>query len=229
MAIDLANLTAVNLVRWGKCKVTDSRWAEVEAVAKRLVAPDAKFRYQAVEKVTGVPWFVVAVIHEREASQSWNGQLGQGDPLNHTSIHVPRGRGPFLFHPGDVPGADAWHRAACDALMNCPPQAGHWKDWTIGGALTVLILYNGIGYEAYHAEPSPYDWGATNIEQEGKYTGDGTFSKNVWDMQVGCAAMLKNMMALDPSIQFVVPQKTSLDVALDDFTNNPPASIMKEG
>lgn len=202
--VDLVKLKAANLDRWQRCQITPSRLHEVNSVAARLVAPDAKLRYQAIEKATGVPWFVVAVIHEREAGQSWSAQLGQGDPLNQVSRHVPRGRGPFLFHQGDVPGNDAFHRGAVDALMNCPPQAGLWKDWTAGGSLTVLVLYNGVGYDAYHNEPSPYDWGATNIEQRGKYTGDGKFDASVWDTQLGCAAMLKGMMAIDPSIAFAV-------------------------
>jgi lysozyme family protein len=199
---NIVALKAKNAARWQTCQITPSRLAEVHAVSLRLTAPAAKTRYQAVEKATGVPWFIVAVIHEREASQSWNAQLGQGDPLAHASIHVPKGRGPFLFHAGDIPGNDAWHRAAVDALMNCPPQAGHWKDWTVGGSLTILVLYNGTGTEDYHNEPSPYDWGATNIEQRGKYVQDGIFSASVWDVQIGCAAMLKAMMALDTSIKF---------------------------
>jgi lysozyme family protein len=40
-----------------------------------------KARYQGIEAATGVPWFMVAVIHEREAGGRWNGHLGQGDDL----------------------------------------------------------------------------------------------------------------------------------------------------
>src|SRR6476620_8735097 len=63
---------------WDAATITNS--AEVTAVAKRLVA--AKARYQGVETKTGVPWCMVAVIHQREASQNFNTQLAQGDPLN---------------------------------------------------------------------------------------------------------------------------------------------------
>jgi hypothetical protein len=91
----------------------------MHAVAVRLAAPAAKARYQAIEAATGVPWFVVAVIHEREAGGRWDRPLGWGDPLAHVSIHVPRGRGPFLDHPGDGPGHDAFYRGAVDALTNC--------------------------------------------------------------------------------------------------------------
>ena len=191
---DIVALKSANAKRWANAKLTRN----LTSVAKSLVA--AKPRYQAVETKTGVPWFVIAVIHEREASGRWDCQLGQGDPLHLISRHVPRGRGPFLDHPGDVPGNDAWHRAAVDALTNCPPYAARWKDWSIGGVLTLLELYNGTGYDDYHHECSPYDWGATTAEEEGKYTGDGQFSADVWDSQVGCAAMLKQMAIDDPTI-----------------------------
>jgi lysozyme family protein len=176
-------------------------------VARKLCAPDAKLRYCAISQVVwGKPdlWFVVAIIHEREASgpPHWDKQLGQGDPLNQVSRHRPKGRGPFLTHPGDVPGNDAFHRGAVDALNNCPPFAGRWTDWTTGGVLTLWLLYNGTGYEDHHHEASPYDWGATNIEEWGKYVRDGVWSAHVWDTQLGCAAMLKGMIAIDPSIKF---------------------------
>ncbi len=202
MHVSIPQLTALNAVRWSKCEILPNRAAEVNAVAKRLVAPDAKARYQAISEATSVPWFIIAVIHEREASQNWNCQLGQGDPLGEVSRHVPKGRGPFFNHPDDPPLHDAFFRGAVDALVNCPPQAARWTDWSIGGALTLLVLYNGTGYEDYHAEPSPYDWGATTIEQHGKYIRDGVWSAAAWDNQIGCAALLKAMMAIDPSIQF---------------------------
>jgi lysozyme family protein len=103
---------------------------------------------------------------------------------------------------GDGPGNDAFHRCAVFTLQKTPPYAAHWTDWTAGGVLTLTVLYNGTGYEDFHHEASPYDWGATNIEQEGKYIADGRYDAHVWDTQLGCAAMLKGMMAIDPSIRF---------------------------
>lgn len=196
--MNLEAVKASNAQRWVNCVITASRAAEVTAVATRLCAPAAKARYQAISQdVWGTPdrWFFVAVTHEREASQRWDRQLGQGDPLGQVSIHVPKGRGPFHDHDGQ----DAFHWGAVDALKNCPPFAGRWTDWSIGGVLTLLEAYNGFGYES-HAEPSPYDWGATNVEQWGKYTGDGIYNAHVWDTQLGCAAMLKTMVAVDPSL-----------------------------
>lgn len=216
---NLAALTQLNLERWHRCEIAPKRLNEVMVTAKRLCAPDTKARFQGVcdrliemaqtdPAVIPVPWWFIAIVSEREygpdrqGNMRWDRQLGQGDPLNQVSRHVPRGMGPYLDHPGDVtPGHDAWTRCCVDVLLNSAPRAGKWKDWSIGGALTLFILYNGTGYEDYHHEPSPYDWGATNIQQWGKYTGDGVYNPHVWDTQIGCAAMLKAMMTVDPSIK----------------------------
>lgn len=198
---NIATLIARNAALWEKARVLDSRAIEVNRVAARLIGPAAKLRYQAIEAATGVPWFVIAVIHEREADQNFDCSLAQGDPLDRPSRHVPRGRGPFLNHPSDPPGQDAFFRGALDALENCPPYASKWKDWTVGGALTLLELYNGTGYET-HGENTPYDWGATDQEERGKYVADGRFDPSTWDTQIGCAAMLKAMIMMDPSIRF---------------------------
>jgi murein L,D-transpeptidase YcbB/YkuD len=89
-----------------------------------------------------------------------------------------------------------------DALVRCAPYAARWKDWSPGGTLTIFEEYNGTGYEQFHKEASPYNWGATDQEEWGKYTADGHWNAHVWDTQLGCAAMLKRMMELDPSIMF---------------------------
>jgi lysozyme family protein len=194
----VATLKQLNAERWSHCAVLLKRQAEVNSVAIRLCA--AKSRYQVIsQEVWGTPdrWWFVAIVHERESSQDFTTQLSQGDPLNRVSRHVPRGRGPFEEHDGH----DAFFWGAVDALMKCPPFAGKWTDWSIGGALTLFVLYNGPGYEEYHHEASPYDWGATTIEQWGKYIADGRWSPNAWDTQIGCAALLKGMMALDPTIK----------------------------
>lgn len=185
-------IIAHNKARWQSCIILPTRALEVEAVAARLVAPQAKAVYQQIERLTKVPWFVIAVIHEREASQNFACSIAQGDRWDEESTHNPKGIGPF----------HSFVEAAVFALQRCAPYAAKWTDWTIGGLLTLLEAYNGFGYEIYHNEASPYDWGATSIEQEGKYVADGKWSATVWDTQIGCAAMLKAMIVLDPSIKF---------------------------
>lgn len=185
--VDLAKLTTANLARWKAASVTPSLIPTVDAVSHRLVA--AKTRYQTVETKTGVPWAVIAVIHERESSQSWTASLAQGDPWNKPSIHVPKHRGPF----------PSWEAAAEDALVICPPHAANWHDWTIGGALCLLEQYNGLGYAA-RGIPSPYVWASTDQYHRGKYIADGHFDPNAIDHQLGCSALLARMSLIDTSI-----------------------------
>jgi lysozyme family protein len=185
--VDFTALTNVGLKRWQNANLT--RKSESDAVARRLVA--AKERYQVVERATGVPWFVIAVIHQRESSQNWKGSLAQGDPWDKVSVHVPAGRGPF----------SSWEAAAIDALVNCHPFLARRKDWSVAGVLIALELYNGLGY-ATKGVPSPYLWAGTDQYKSGKYVADGRYDPNHVDKQLGCVAMLKSMMALDPSISF---------------------------
>jgi lysozyme family protein len=184
--VSIAKLTKQNEMRWQNMKPDPHLANTIDKVAARLVA--AKPRYQAVSNKTKVPWGIIAVIHEREASQSWKANLAQGDPYNKVSVHVPKGRGPF----------SSWEDAAVDALTNSPPFAAKWKDWSIGGALTLLEEYNGLGYAAKD-KPSPYIWAATNQYKKGKYVADGHYDPNAIDHQLGCAALLARMKELDDS------------------------------
>ena len=185
---DIPKLKATNAARWAAMHTVPALSATLDAVAGRLVA--AKARYQTIEGETTVPWFIIAVIHEREASQSWTANLAQGDPWNSVSIHVPKGQGPFV----------SWEAAAVNALMKSPPYAGHWGDWSIGGALTLLESYNGLGY-AMRGVPSPYVWASTDQYHSGKYIADGHYDPNAVDHQLGCAALLARMALQDTSVK----------------------------
>lgn len=186
-----------NATRWQKCGILPNRLLEVEKVASALSAANAKAIYKNIAtSVWGNPdrWWFVAIVHEREASQNFKLSIAQGDPWDEVSTHVPRGIGPFK----------SFNEAAVFTLTRCAPYPAKWANWSAGGALTLFESYNGYGYEDYHNEPSPYDWGATNIEQIGKYVADGKYSPTTWDTQIGCAAMLKQMMVIDPTIAFGV-------------------------
>jgi lysozyme family protein len=184
---NLIALKSANAKRWADAGLT----RDFSAIARHLVAPDAKKRYQAVSAKTGVPWATIAVIHERESSQDWTGSLAQGDPWNRVSVHVPAGRGPFR----------SWEEAAIDALVNCAPYAARNTDWSIGGTLTRLEEYNGLGY-ASRGVASPYVWSGTDRYTSGKYVRDGVYDPDAIDRQPGCAGLLLAMMALDPTITF---------------------------
>lgn len=190
--MDLKRLIHANARQWKRAKPNRS----FDAAARRLVAAQA--RYQVVAAKTGVPWAIIAVIHERESSQSWSRSLAQGDPWDKLSVHVPVGRGPFA----------SWEDAAVDALVGCAPHAARWRDWSIGGALTLLEQYNGLGY-ARRGVPSPYVWAGTDQYSAGKYVRDGVYDPQAIDRQPGCAGLLKAMMEIDPTISFADgPQET---------------------
>ena len=202
---DFAALRSANAKRWANARLTRN----FSLVAKHLVIPDVILRYQAVAAKTGVPWAVIAVIHERESSQDWAASLAQGDPWNRVSVHVPKGRGPFK----------SWEEAAIDALLSCPPFAARNKDWSIGGTLALLETYNGTGY-AKRGMPSPYIWAGTDQYKSGKYIRDGVFDPDVVDSQLGCAGLLMAMMTFDSTITFsgvtidpyhtpIIPQPTA--------------------
>jgi lysozyme family protein len=185
--VDLVKQKAVELGRWSASHILPE-WARIlDTVSHQLV--NAKSRYQTVAQATKVPWPIIAVIHERESSQSWKASLAQGDPWNRPSIHVPAHRGPFK----------SWEDAAIDALVNCAPFAARWEDWSIGGALTLLEEYNGLGYFE-RGIPSPYIWSATDQYHRGKYIADGHFDPEAVDRQTGCAALLQRMTLIDPTI-----------------------------
>lgn len=183
-------LATDNAARWAKAKLT--RGPEFVPVAKRLIANKA--RYQAVEAKTGVPWFVIAVIHQRESSGSFAGVLHNGEKIIGTgrkTTLVPKGRGPF----------STWEAAAIDALKNCAPYAANNKDWSVGGTLALLERYNGLGY-ANRGLPSPYIWSGTDQYVRGKYVADGVFDPNAVDKQLGCAGLILAMSQIDLSIAF---------------------------
>lgn len=179
---------------WPKTYILAKRKPEVLEVAKRLCDPCAKDIYQRISQtVWGTPdrWWFVAIVHEREASQNFNDSIAQGDRWDERSTHIPRGLGPFK----------SFIDAAIFVLRKCTPYPAKWADWTIGGVLALFIQYNGTGYEDWHHEVSPYDWGATNAEEIGKYVADGKYNPNVWDVQIGCAALIKGMMEVDQTIK----------------------------
>ncbi|GLH77480.1 hypothetical protein SSBR45G_23880 [Bradyrhizobium sp. SSBR45G] len=196
--VKIDSMKEANSARWIKTRLV----RDLTPCARRLVA--AKARYQSIAKRTGVPWAIIAVIHERESSQSWSRSLAQGDPWDRVSIHVPAGRGPF----------DSWEDAAVDALVNCAPYAARWRDWSIGGALTLLEQYNGLGY-ARRGVPSPYVWAGTDQYRAGKYVRDGVYDPQAVDRQPGCAGLLKAMMEIDPTISFAVGLKEPKPPPLD--------------
>ncbi len=191
----MADITAMqnaNVKRWAAAKITRTGFSG--PAQKAFIN---KSRYLNIAKRAGMPdiaWLFIACSHYRESSQDFTKNLGQGDPLGEVTTHIPAGRGPFF-------GPTAFEDAAVDALVNCAPHAARLTDWSIGGMLTNLERYNGVGY-ANRGLPSPYIWSGTDQYIKGKYVADGVFDPEEVDKQLGCAGLILAIMAIDPSIVF---------------------------
>ncbi len=174
-------MSNTNVDRYKRAKFTRS--TQINAQAAKIEKNRA--RYEAVEKVTGVPWDVIAVIHYRESSGSFAGVLHNGQKIigtNKKTTIVPKGRGPFA----------TWEEAAVDALMNCHPFAGKNKDWSLENTLDILERYNGLGYRN-KGLPSPYLWAGTDQYTKGKYVADGKYDPNYVDKQLGVVPILMKL------------------------------------
>src|SRR5262245_57889328 len=51
---------------WDRARIAPASAAAVRTVADKIIAQRA--RYEAIERATGVPWFMIAPIHNRESS-----------------------------------------------------------------------------------------------------------------------------------------------------------------
>jgi lysozyme family protein len=192
-------------------RFTTSRIPEFDSSSKKLVAARAKPRYQKISQAvwgTEKWWGVVGVIHLREGGGNFTTYLGNGQSLSRVTTLVPNGRGPFLNHPNDPPGEDAFYRGALDALIDVQG-ANHWDMSSVGAILTNTEQTNGFGY-FNKGLASPYVWGGTNQQQRGKYVSDGVFDPNAFDIQLGTAGLLRYMTGLDASCGF--PDPTSIPV-----------------
>ena len=180
---------------WTKAEISPEREAQAKAIAQKLIRNRA--RYEEIETATGVPWWWIACIHERESSCDFTTYLGNGEPLHRVTRLVPRGRGPF----------PDWESGAIDALKY--QGFDKVKDWSLPAALYRAEEYNGWGYVSKGVN-SPYVWAWTSNYARGKYVQDGAFSPSTVDPQPGVAAMLKMLITLIPNlIPKLVPEVSS--------------------
>lgn len=187
---------------WANMKVTPSRVASLKALATKFAKNRAQ--YAEVETLTGVPWWWIAIVHERESSCDFSTYLGNGDPLDRVSTHEPAGRGPF----------PTWSAGAVDAIRL--QGLDKWKDWSIEAALFQFEAYNGWGYLG--KTNSPYVWSWSNLYSRGKYVADGVFSPTTIDPQPGCASMLFQMI-----LAGLIPQLVSKVIGMSTDTPVPTA------
>lgn len=166
--------------------VTLTRPGDAMAAAHKVFA-NAN-RYIAAGNATGVPWSLIGALDLRESDCDPRAGLGQGDPWNQVSTHVPRGKGPFK----------SWAAAAefyirYDNLDDVP------APWAMDVACYKAEAWNGWGYRNKGIF-TPYLWAGTNHYKRGKYIADGEYSSTAVDEQLGVVAILFQMVTVDPTV-----------------------------
>jgi len=165
---------------WDTMVIKPEKMPEVQFMAAKIVKNKA--RYEAVSKVTGVPWIVIGCIHKQESNCDFGTHLHNGDPLTARTVQVPAGR------PVNGKPPFTWEESAIDALGY--DGATGIKDWSIVATLNFLHRYNGLGY-LNKGIYSPYLWSYTNHYVSGKYVRDGVYDPKAVSGQCGVAPLLK--------------------------------------
>lgn len=176
---------------WDTAHIDPKRGPEIRATVDKIMArkPD----YVAVEKDTGVPWFVVAALHMRESGLNFRTHLHNGDPLDARTRHVPAGR-PAVGSPPFT-----FAESAKDALTMSPHFLDRVKRWSVERDLFEEERFNGEGY-FYHGVVSPYLAGGTDKQEHGKYVADGVWSSTFWDPQLGTIPIMVEIASRDPDV-----------------------------
>jgi lysozyme family protein len=168
---------------FSSCVVSPAHAGEVNTIVTRI-APN-RARYEAVGSPLGIPWFVIALIHNMECSLNFNCHLHNGDPLMGRTVHVPAGR-PLNGNP-----PFSWEQSATDALQH--EGFANLSDWSLPAVLYRFEAYNGFGYRRKGIR-TPYLWSFSNQYTSGKFVQDGVFDPSAVSKQCGAAVILSQMV-----------------------------------
>lgn len=158
---------------------TETRPDEIARAATRVISNRAQ--YEEVEKLTGVPWYFIGVIHMRESNFNFTKHLHNGDSLNKRTVRVPKG------YPKSGKPPFTWVESAVDALQI---KGLHKRtDWSLEAMCYELERFNGFGYK-YRNRTSPYLWAGTDQYSQGKFVADHRFSSTHVDKQLGTVPVL---------------------------------------
>jgi len=186
--IKFVDLAAEYKTLWDTATIRPAKAPAVTKVAQDLRA--LKSTYDEVSAATTVPWFIVGLIHNLEASFNMKAHLHNGDLLSARTVQVPNGR------PKNGSPPFSWTESAIDALTMHGMQNIGKDGWSIERISFELERYNGFGYRRNHPTvKSPYLWSCTNQYTSGKYVGDHRFDMTAVSAQVGAMAVLKQLVA----------------------------------
>jgi lysozyme family protein len=187
------DLRAEYITLWESAVPRVDKAKDVDATAKKILAN--RGRYEYISSKSGVPFYVVGVIHAMESGCNFDTHLHCGDPLTARTRNEPKG------HPRTGKPPFTWEFSALDALRLKNLQLV--TDWSIPRICFELERYNGWGYRQYHPGTlSPYLWSGTSHYTKGKYVSDGKWSPSAVSGQSGAIAILMRLAKLDKSITF---------------------------
>jgi lysozyme family protein len=136
-------------------------------------------RYETVQAATGVPWWLIAILHTMEASGSFRCQILNGQRWTEKTTIVPKGWGPW----------PDWESSTMFAVKH--HKLDLYATWDVPSALRRFESWNGWGYRNRGVH-SPYVWGMSNhAHGVGKFVADGRYDPNAETKQVGAGVLLR--------------------------------------
>lgn len=176
---------------WTSIQIRPDRRSSVKWAADRVLS--GRDRYAEIEDLTGVPWFVVGMIHVLEGGGRFNTHLHNGDSLAKRTVNVPQNR------PASHHGPFKWAESAVDALEY--DGVTSVRQWSPVRVAHVMEKYNGFGYRRSDIRiPSPYLWSFTTHYRVGKFTTDHGYDASAVSKQAGAMAVLKYLTEVEPSV-----------------------------
>lgn len=202
------------------CRVTRPRI--IEEGVDRIVRAGLD-QYRELADAVGVPAVLLSALDLREDDCNPRSGIGQGDPWNRVSVHVPRGKGPF----GSRLQANIFYVRYdhLDSLAGLDPPT-----WTWAFSVYKANAWNGWGPNM-HGRHSGYVWSGTSVYDEqtdgvvpgGKYVADGRWDPGARDEQPGTLPVMLELARVHPDLAFAPIPVTR------DSAAAPPAPSMPAG
>lgn len=191
---------------WKTMKIRDE-WVDRINDATSGIIGD-KTIYSAVQSATGVPWFVVGILHQMESTRNFKTHLHNGDPLSRPTINVPAGR------PTTHRAPFTWEESAIDAIRFA--KIDQTPSFSLEHVAYLFEGFNGFRSRNEHDIFTPYLWSGTEHYVKGKFVRDNVFDDNAVSQQVGCMPILARLVELDDSVE--------AELAVSTLPKFPPAT-----
>lgn len=181
------SLHAEYLKNFREAKINPSNSHQVKRIIEKIISQRNSYE-QASAKILEkldqkVPWYIIASLHNMEASLGLHKQILNGQKISQRTTWVPKGLGPW-----------GSFEDSCVTAFEIKPNIEDWSD--LGHVLYWLERFNGWGYRKKGIW-SPYLYSFTTLYTRGKYVSDGKFSRRAVSSQCGIVAILKELQNQD--------------------------------